>query len=862
MVDAPGQGAATSPLLETKLYIPKWRPGLVSRPRLIERLDQGIERKLTLVSAPAGFGKTTLLAEWLAATPASERATGWVSLDQSDNDPALFWAYFITALQTMRSGVGGNALSLLHSPQPPPIESVLTTLINEINAIEDDFALILDDYHVVDAQPVHSAIAFLLDHLPPQMHLVIASRSDPPLPLARLRGRGESIELRASDLRFAPDEAAAFLNEVMGLDLSAADVAALETRTEGWIAGLQLAALSMRGREDVSGFIKAFAGDDRYIVDYLVEEVLQRQPERVRSFLLQTSILDRLSGPLCDAVTDQGEGKGRLEALERGNLFVVPLDDKRQWYRYHHLFADVLRAHAMEEQPDRVPILHRRASEWYEHNGLPADAIRHALAGEDFERAAGLMEPVGRPMMFTGGQETMLGWLKALPDALVGSRPVLSGIYAWVLLHTGQVDAIEPRLRDAERWLETTSDTSEEQEPPLVEMVVVDEEEFRSLPGMIAAVRAARAGAVGDVPGTAEYARRALELLPEGDHLLRGVATALLALAYLTSGDLDAAYGIFADGMASLKLGGDIQHNTSGAYILADIRMAQGRLHEAVATYQQSLQLAMEQGEPVPRGTADMYVGLSELQREHDDLEAATQLLLKSKELGERAAAPDWQHRRCAALAQIKEAQGDLDGALDLLDEAERLYYRTPVPDLRPIAALKTRIRVAQGRLTEALGWVRERGLSVDDDLSYIREFEHVTLARVLIARYRSDRADRSIDEAMGLLERLRKAAEEGGRTGSVIEILVQQALAHEAQDDLPSALEPLERALSLAEPLTGREVEILRLVAAGMRNQEIAEQLFISLSTVKRHIANAYGKLGVSHRTEAVARANELNLL
>ena len=375
-------------LLETKLYVPKWRLGLVPRPRLIERLDRGTERKLTLVLAPAGFGKTTLLSEWLAATLASERAAGWVSLDQSDNDPAFFWSYFIRALQKVQPEVGESALSLLHSPQPPSIESVLTTLINEIDAIEDDpstgsgrgFVLVLDDYHVIDSQPIHSAIAFLLDYLPPQMHLVIASRSDPPLPLARLRGRGELTDLRASDLRFTPDEAAVFLNEVMGLHLTAGEVEALETRTEGWVAGLQLAALSMQGREDIRGFIRAFAGDDRYIMDYLVEEVLQRQPERVRSFLLQTSILDRLSGPLCDAVTAQEEGKGLLEALERDNLFVVPLDDKRQWYRYHHLFADVLHAHSMEEQPDRLPTLHRRASEWYEDNGSRADAIRLALA--------------------------------------------------------------------------------------------------------------------------------------------------------------------------------------------------------------------------------------------------------------------------------------------------------------------------------------------------------------------------------------------------------------------------------------------------------------------------------------------------
>ena len=452
MVDSPGHAAVAGiPLLETKLYIPKRRPRFVSRPRLIERLSEGIERKLTLVSAPAGFGKTTVLAEWLAATPASERAAGWVSLDQSDNDPALFWAYFIAALQKVRSEVGHNALSLMQVPQPPPLESVLTTLINEINAIEEDFALILDDYHVIDAEPVHGGIAFLLDHLPPQMHLVIASRSDPPLPLARVRGRGESTELRASDLCFTPDEAATFLNEVMGLGISASDVAALEARTEGWIAGLQLAALSMQGREDVPEFVAAFSGDDRYIVDYLVEEVLQRQPESVRSFLLQTAILHRLCGPLCDAVTRQEDGRGMLEALERGNLFVVPLDDKRRWYRYHHLFADVLHAHALEEQPDHVPGLHRRASAWYERQGLPSDAIHHALAAEEFERAAGLIEMEARAMRINNQEATLFGWVKALPDELVRARPVLSVHYAFALLR-GEPEAAEARLRDAERW--------------------------------------------------------------------------------------------------------------------------------------------------------------------------------------------------------------------------------------------------------------------------------------------------------------------------------------------------------------------------------------------------------------------------
>ena len=719
--------------------------------------------------------------------------------------------------------------------------------------------------------------------------------------------------------RFTAGEAAAFLNDVMGLDLSSGDVAALETRTEGWIVGLQLAAISMQGREDVTGFIGAFAGDDRYIVDYLVEEVLQRQPERVRSFLLQTSILDRLCGPLCEAVTGEEDGKGLLEALERANLFVVPLDDKRHWYRYHHLFGDVLHAHSMQEQPDRVPTLHRRASEWYEHNGLPADAVRHALAGEDFERAAGLVELAAKAMLGTSREPTLLEWFQALPDELVRSMPVLSVYYAFASLGAVGLEAAEARLQDAERWLDAAADTGARPEARPAKMVVVDEEGFRSLPGSIAIARAYRAGALDDVPGIVKYARRALDLLPEGDHLWRGAAATLLGIAYWTNGDLEAAHRSCAEGMASLQMAGYIQFQIMGIPILADIRTAQGRLHEAVRTYEQSLQLATEQGELV-WGTADLYVGLSELHRERDDLEAATQHLLRSKELGEHAGLPETRHRWYVAMARIKEAQGELDGALDLLDEAERLYIKGPDPNVRPVAALRTQVWVAQGRLAEALGWVRDRGLSVDDDLSFLREFEHVTLARVLIAQHKSDGANRSIHEAVGLLERLLKAAEEGERMGSVIEILVVQALAHEAQGNIPPALVPLERALTLAEPegyvrifvdegeamrnllrqaaaggiassytqrllsafdkpaqpstrvhagaaglatpLSGREVEILRLVVAGMRNQAIADHLFISLGTVKRHIANAYGKLGVSHRAEAIARAHELNLL
>jgi LuxR family maltose regulon positive regulatory protein len=386
---------SASPLLQTKLYLPRTRPGLVSRARLIERLNQAIERKLTVVCAPAGFGKTTLLSQWLA----TERAAAWLSLDQSDNEPTRFWAYFIAALRTVHAEIGQATLSLLRSPQSLPVETLLGPLLNEIAALTQHSVLVIDDYHLIDAQPIHQAIGFLLDHLPPQLHLVIASRADPPLPLSRLRARAELAELRASDLRFTVDEAVTFLNEVTGLDLMEPEVAALEARTEGWIAGLQLAALSMRGRDDVAGFISAFTGNDRFIVDYLVEEVLQRQSGAVRSFLLQTSILERLTGSLCDAVTEQQNGSAMLEALERGNLFVVPLDDKRRWYRYHHLFADILQARLRQELPELVHVVHERASAWDERHGRLDDAIRHALAASNVEGAAGLIELVARAMV-------------------------------------------------------------------------------------------------------------------------------------------------------------------------------------------------------------------------------------------------------------------------------------------------------------------------------------------------------------------------------------------------------------------------------------------------------------------------------
>lgn len=831
-------------------------------------------------------------------------STAWLSLDEGDSDPTRFLTYLVTALQTIAPQIGDRVLGL---PQSVPLDSLLTTLLNEIAHIPDNFVLVLDDYHVIETNAADKALTFLLEHLPPQMHVVIATREDPQLPLARLRARNQMTELRIADLRFTPDEAAEFLNSVMGLNLSADHITALETRTEGWIAGLQLAALSMQGRTDTASFIPAFAGSHRFVLDYLMEEVLGRQPEQVRRFLLNTSVLNRLNGSLCDAVTGQNDSTALLETLERGNMLIIPLDDQRQWYRYHHLFADVLRARSLQEQPDEIPVLHQRASAWYERHGLRSDAVRHALAAEDFERAAGLIELAWPSMRKSRQEATVLTWVKALPDNVIHVRPVLSVACALALLDGGELDAAESRLREAEGWLDAPSDSP---------MIVVDDVQFQSLRTSIANARAYRAQALGDVLGTVKYTRQALELLPEHDHYERGTSAALLGLAYWTNGELEAAFQSFANGLESLGKAGSTHVVLGGTFILANIRVAQGRLNEAVSLYDEKLRYALAQGEPVLQGTAELYLGLAEMSHERGDLDAARAYLQTGKALGESASLPGNEYLWCAIESRIKQAEGDFDVALDLLREAERFYYRSPIPDVRPMTAMKVRVWVAAGRLTEAVNWVRERNLSYDDDLSYLREYEHMTLARVLIAQYRHSRTQRFVDEALGLLQHLLHAAEAGERMGSALEILVLLALTHEAQGDISAALVPLERALliaepegyvrlfidegapmmtlleeaetltsapdyvhrlltlfgktehiiptqqGLAEPLTERELEVLRLLRTELTGPEIARQIMVSLNTLRTHTKNIYDKLGVGSRRAALRRAEELDLL
>jgi LuxR family maltose regulon positive regulatory protein len=905
--------AVTGPLLETKFHVPTRRRGFVTRSRLTERLGRTGESTLTLVSAPAGFGKTTLLTDWLTATPDDGRTTAWLSLDHSDNDPALFWAYCIAALRTAAPGIGTGALALLSSTEPPT-EAFVVTLLNDLAALSGEVVLVLDDYHVIEETHIQDGMAFLVKHLPAQVRLVIASRADPALPLARLRARGELVEIRAADLRFTVDETSAYLNEVMGLQLTPADVAALEERTEGWIAALQLAALSMRGRDDVAGFIAGFAGDDRYIVDYLVGEVLERQPEPVRSFLLHTAILSGLNGSLCDAVTDHDGGRAMLEALDRGNLFLVPIDDRRLWYRYHHLFADVLRARLLDEQRDQIPELHRRASDWYARHGDQSAAISHALDGEHFERAADLIEMAARPAFRTRQEATFRRWLEALPEELFGIRPVLAIALVAAHMVRGDIDGVESRLQDIEHCLEEEA-APDRAGVASMAMVVNDHEQFRRLPNQIAVYRAGIALIRGDAPGTIAHARRALELATEDDHLGHGSAAALLALAHWTQGDLDAAHPRYAEALSRLEQAGHLSDALGLSLALADILIVQGRLGDAMSTYRRGLKLAAGQAPLVLRGTADMHVGMSELLREHDHPEEALRHLQINTELGEHAGLPQNAYRSRVALARIRQAEGDLDGAEDLLDEAERVYSGDYSPEVRPVAALRARLHLAQGKISDALGWARERHLSVTNTLSYLHEFEHITLARILLAQHTSEHADGPKRDATQLLERLLAEAKDGHRRGSAIEIMVLQALDHQARSDVPAALAALEQALTLAEPegyvrvfidegppmtallraaaqhgrrpnyarrllasdsararpapaqrglvepLSERELHVLRLLRTELSGPDIARELTVSLNTIRTHTKSIYAKLSVNNRRAAVRRAEELDL-
>ncbi len=912
-----------TPLLKTKLYVPSPRPNLVARPRLIERLNDGLRlgRKLTLVSAPAGYGKTTLLSAWWAATRDQGRELAWISLDERDNDPARFWSYVIGAWQTLQPDLGQEPLSQLQGPQPPPIEGLLTRLLNEMAEAfppasrDPQLILLLDDYHVIESTAIDEALTFLAEHLPPQLHLVIATRADPALPLPRLRAQGQLTEIRAADLRFNAAETAAFLNRTMALDLSAADVATLEARTEGWIAGLQLVALSMRGSDDASHFIAELTGSDRFILDYLAAEVLRQQPATRQAFLLQTSILDRLCGSLCDAVlgADGPDSSQRtLKALETDNLFIVPLDNERRWYRYHRLFADFLRSRLHQLYPDRVTELHRRAAAWYERHELVVEAIEHALHGRDLDRSTRLIEGTTHALLMRGEVTTLLHWLEQLPEELIRSRPQLSVSMADALTIAG-------RLNEVEVYLDLAEEHLAEEDPSADAMM-----------GQIYALRAYIAFFEGEVRHATQLARRAYALLSEEDAFLRSMGSWFVGLTQLFGQDPSTADRALTESIDLGTTAGSPLTTLLSIFVRGHLEILRGHLRQAEALFREGQQL----GEPenaspdVILSSASpalslVYQGLGNIHREWNNLETAERYLTRGIELAQRWGNGEVLIDTYVILARVKHAQGELLSAEKAMRQAERIVQSGRVSPLtgRHVQAFRSRLQVAQGNLEAVVAWATSKAwyAILPDDAQaafFLRWIEESPRIQWLLAQGQFDVA---LDQLVHLIEQ----AQVGEWDGILIEFLALQALALDGKGEIDQALLPLNQALALGEPegyvrtfvdlgagmadllrratargvggdyarqlldaieaeqphvpaapspptptealiepLTDREHEVLRLIAAGLTNQQIADELFIAHSTVKTHINNMYGKLSVSRRTQAVARAREIGLL
>jgi LuxR family maltose regulon positive regulatory protein len=880
---------------------------MVSRPRLLEQLDQGLAGRLILVSAPAGFGKTTVLSEWIADR---ELRVAWVSLDEGDNDPVRFGRYMVAALQAVVPQVGKAAHDWLRAPQPPPLESVLTLLINDLCLVSEELVLVLDDYHTLGAGAVHQAVAFVLDRLPPSLHLVIATRADPPLPLSRWRSRDQMTEVRADDLRFTFAETTEFFGRVMGLGLSSDEIATLEERTEGWIVGLQMAALSLRGREDASAFVQAFSGSHRYVLDYLVAEVIDSQPPQIQQFLLQTSILDRLSGPLCEAITGQSGGQSMLERLESANLFLVPLDDERRWYRYHHLFAGLLRAKLTQTRGDQhLEMLHTQAAGWYEASGFLGEAIHHALAAHDYDRAAQLIESMSESAWLNGEFYRLLGWIQALPRELTRSRPWLCIWYTWALLQSGTVQGVEALINDAVRvsadWLPSQPANARP--------------DTQALMDQITALRVISASCLRHNPGeTLKLASRALELPPVENRMSSLIARCEVlynvGFAYYLAGELHKAEQTYQEAKRTAHKIGFLLRDTLVTHKLALIQQVIGRLHQPYHLYQETLAFMQEQGKEEFFGTGYLCCGMSHLLYEWDCLEEAQQMVAESLRLNEMAQVPHLFIDSYNAQARLFIAQRDLDAAQTALQKAASLiqkYYCWPEV-IAMNESCQVRLWLAKGDLTSAIRWAKGRQSADSEAPCFTQEWSEIVRARVLIAQ-------ELLDEAASLSERLARSAEAGGRNGRLIEILVLQAIALHAQNRVTHALTVLEKALSLAEPegyvrvfvdegppmvallrqaasrsivpgytnrllavlgeeprgtakgkpipaliepLSERELEVLRLVADGLSNQEIADALILTVGTVKAHVHNIYGKLSVRGRTQAIALTRELHLL
>ena len=705
----------TTPILSTKLHIPKPASNVVTRSQLFNVLDHGVDGKCIVVSAPAGFGKTTVISSWLVTV---ERAVAWLSLEESDNDLTRFLCYLIAALQSVEPRIGQQLLPVLQSEQRLPIENVMTILLNDVAGIEQEIILVLDDYHSIQAPEIDKALTFLVEHLPNNITLIITTREDPQLPLAKYRARAELTELRASDLRFTSDEAAEFLNQAIGLSLMPDDVIALTARTEGWIAGLQLASISLQSQQNPSDFIQSFTGSHHFVLDYLVEEVLNHQPPHIQDFLVKTSLLNRLCAPLCDAIVldEKYSSQTLLRNIQQANLFLVAIDNERHWFRYHHLFADLLRKRLGQlASTEIINKLHIRASHWYEQHNQRDQAIYHALAAKDFELAAELVEVewiMSRSTTIQNRQQRV--WMQALPESVYRNRPILSAAYGWVLLNYGEIDAADIRLRDAEFWLDLDGQTGH-----TTDMIITDQTEFKRLPLTVASARTYHALAFGNIPETIKYGRRVLSLATENDHHQRGIATSLMGLAYWWSGDLESAYQFIGEGLAYMHKLGNVQFVLSNTFGLADVRIGQGRLFDAIAIYKKGLQIAESQPFVI-QGIADMYMGLGKLYREQNELEAARDHINKSEKLGEHAGLPNWRVRFCKIQARMMQTIGDFDKALELLDEAEQLYYPTPLPDVQPIATIRARIWIKQGQINSALSWARDRQLTLDSDVQYL----------------------------------------------------------------------------------------------------------------------------------------------
>lgn len=891
----------SAPILTTKLYIPRPRARVVLRPRLYAQLNATPPQKLTLVSAPAGFGKTTLLAEWCN----QQRAPiAWLSLEESDSTPARFLAYLVAALQTIFPSIGKSVSAALQAPQPPPTEAILTVLLNELAPIPEHFILVLDDYHLIDSVEVDRALTFLIDHVPPQMHLVIATRQDPQLPLSQLRARDELIELRAADLRFTFSEAAEFLNRVMGLNLSAQDIQALETRTEGWVAGLQLAALSVRGQTDTASFIQSFTGSHRFVLDYLLEQVLQQQPDDMQNFLLHTSILERLCGPLCDAVLQvrDGTSKDTLSLLERANLFLFPLDNERQWYRYHHLFADLLRQRLQQKfaaasaDTNSIAELHQRASAWYDKNDMPIEAFQHAAAANDIDRAERLMESGRMPFHYPGAVRMILDWLDTLPQAALEGHPVLAVRSGSLQLVIGITTGADEKLNVAENALQR----------------IEQSDKTRNLLGEIASARATLAMTRYQIDTILAQAHRALEYLNPDNFSFRTYAFWTLGLARFFLGDRAAAREALTQALTYAQAARNPFAMLLATLNLGTLAEVNNQFDAAMETYRRALQLA---GEPALSIAYDAHLGMARIFYQWNDLGAAQHHGEKGLELARQYDRVIDRYIVCEVfLARLKLAQGDVAGASAILTRAEQdaraKNFALRMPE---IAAAQTLALLAQGDVAAAAQLAQTYN-------------QPMSQARILLAKG-------DANAALAILEPLRESVTAKGWADEQLKVMVLQAVALYANKEREKSVELLGNALKLAEPsgmirlfvdegepmqwlisdfrfsilktfphlnaylekllatfqvsqtkseitnqkpipkgyegseiliepLSERELEILQLIAQGYSNQEICARLFLALSTVKGHNRIVFEKLQVKNRTEAVARARALGLI